>query len=199
MELLVDGEPVELGPTKQRAVLAMLALEANQVVSADRLMDGLWEERLPASAAKMVQHYIWQLRRALRNGADAEIATRGRGYELRIDDARVDARRFRTLLTAAAGGEQNGELATALELWRGQPLEDVAGEPFAAVEIRRLEALRLDALERAAERELAEGRPREALARVDELLAADRLRERAHALGMLALYRAGRQSEALAA
>ena len=199
VELIVGGEPVTLGGTKQRAVLAMLALAANQSVSADRLMDGLWEDRLPASAPKMVQHYIWQLRKALPASADAEIVTRGRSYELRIDEDEIDVRRFRRLLATANAGSANGERRAALELWHGDPLADVADEPFAAAEIRELETLRLDALEQLAEDDLVEGRVREALDRIDQLVSSDPLRERAHALRMLALYRAGRQSEALGA
>ena len=199
VELVVGGEPVRLGGTKQRAVLAMLALEPNQSVSADRLMDGLWEDRLPPSAPKMVQHYIWQLRSALPKSAGAEIITRGRGYELRIDEDGIDARRFRRLLATAGVGSANGELRGALELWRGDPLADVASEPFAAAAIRELEALRLDALEQLAEDDVVEGRVREALRRIDELVSSDPLREHAYALRMRALYRAGRQSEALGA
>lgn len=197
VELRVGGEPVRLGGAKQRAVLAMLALAPNQSVSADRLMEGLWQDRLPTSAPKMVQHYIWQLRKALPESADAEIVTRGRSYELRIDEDGIDVRRFRRLLASATGGSANGERGEALELWRGEPLADLADEPFAAAEIRELEALRLEALEQLAEDDLVEGRMREALERIDQLVSSDPLRERAHALRMLALYRAGRQSEAL--
>ena len=197
VELMVGGKPVGLGGTKQRAVLAMLALAPNQAVSADRLTDGLWQGALPTSAPKMVQHYIWQLRKALPESADAQIVTRGRSYELRIDEDGIDVRRLRRLLATASGASTNGELHAALELWRGDPLADVADEPFAAAEIRELQALRLDALEQLVQDELAAGRVREALDGIDELVSGDPLRERTHALRMLALYRAGRQSEAL--
>src|SRR4051812_50214558 len=106
----------------------MLALQVNQAVSADRLSEGLWGERAPPSAAKMVQLYVSQLRKLLR-GSAAEILTRGRGYELRLAVDRVDAARFERLLAAAvhADGAPNGEARAALALWRGRPPADVGG------------------------------------------------------------------------
>src|SRR4051795_6860821 len=124
IELRLDDRPIALGPGKQRAVLAMLALEVGRTVSADRLADGLWGERAPPSAAKMVQLYVSQLRRLL-DGNGAEIVTRGGGYELRLGDGEVDAVRFERLIEHARARE-------ALSLWRSDPLSDVAGEPFAA-------------------------------------------------------------------
>lgn len=94
LEASIDDRPVALGGAKQRAILAMLGLEANRAVSADRLIEGLWGEEPPQSAAKMVQNYVWRLRRALADGGGAEILTRGRGYELRIDAELVDVVRF---------------------------------------------------------------------------------------------------------
>src|SRR6478735_4372186 len=90
LEATVDDRPVALGGIKQRAVLAMLGLEANRPVTADRLIEGLWGEQPPASAAKMVQNYVWRLRGALPEGGGAEIVTRGRAYELKIDRELVD-------------------------------------------------------------------------------------------------------------
>src|SRR4051812_5571403 len=178
----------------------MLALQVNQTVSADRLSEGLWGERAPPSAAKMVQLYVSQLRKLLR-GSAAEILTRGRGYELRLAGDRVDAARFERLVASAvhADGAPNGEARAALALWRGSPLADVADEPFASVEIRRLEALRLQASEVAIDADLGARRHREVLGELRSLIADEPLRERPRAQQMLALYRSGRQAEALEA
>src|SRR4051794_22142135 len=118
VEARLDGRPVALGARKQRALLAMLALEAGRTVSTDRLAEGLWGDALPSSAPKMVQHYVSQLRRL---GAD--IATRGRGYQLTLDGD-VDRELAERLLS-------DGRPRDALALWRGAPLADVADEPFA--------------------------------------------------------------------
>jgi WD40 repeat protein/DNA-binding SARP family transcriptional activator len=205
VDLLIDGRAVPLGGSKQRAVLAMLALRANRTVSADELIDGLWGEDPPASAAKNVQLYVSRLRKALgANGAGARIATRGRGYELELPDDAVDAARFERLVERARneaerGVAVDGAAHRALALWRGPPLADVADEPFAAPEIRRLEELHLRAVELEIEAELATGRHAEALGRLEALIAEHPLHERFHAQRMLALYRAGRQSEAIEA
>src|SRR3954454_13223501 len=191
LEVRLDGRPVPLGAPKQRAVLAMLALEVSRTVSADRLAEGLWGERPPPSAAKMVQLYVSQLRR-LTAGNGAEIVTRGRGYELRLTEGEVDAVCFERLLLQARPRE-------ALALWRGEPLSDVVDAPFAAAEGRRLEDLRVRPAEMAIDADLAAGREREVLAELEALLEAQPLREGLHAQRMLALYRSGRQAEALAA
>src|ERR1051325_6260425 len=101
IEASADGRSLNLGGAKQRAVLAMLCLDANHVVSADRLVDGLWGERPASSATKMVQTYVWPLRGILAEGSGAEIVTRGRGYELHVDEDAVDVRRFERLMTEA--------------------------------------------------------------------------------------------------
>ena len=200
VEVRHDGGDVALGAAKQRAVLAMLALRANEPVSTDRLMEGLWGETPPASAAKMVQLYVSQLRKLLDRG-DAEIVTRGRGYELRLPADHVDALRFERLVAVAVGeGEAaNGAARLALSLWRGSPLDDLADEPFAAAEIRRLEELWLRAREIAVDDALAAGHHQQLAGELDELVAQHPLRERLHAQRMLALYRCGRQAEALSA
>ena len=199
LEASVDEEPVALGGAKQRAVLAMLALDANRTVTADRLSEGLWGEEPPPSAAKMVQNYVWRLRRTLNGGA--EIVTHGRAYELRIDAEHVDVCRLERLVSEAgreAGVGDRGDAArAALALFRGEPLADVADEPFAGAEIRRLEDLRLTAAELAIEADLAAGRHQHVVAEIDALLAENPLRERLHGQRMLALYRCGRQAEAL--
>src|SRR3954449_9748061 len=114
IEASVDGVPVRLGAAKQRAVLAMLALRANATVSADELMEGLWGEHPPATAPKMVQQYVSQLRRLLGdgNGGPPAIGTRGRSYELRTEPDDVDALRFTRLV-------ERGAARQALALWRG--------------------------------------------------------------------------------
>ncbi len=194
VEATVGGRRVPLGAVKQRAVLAMLALHANSTVSADELMEGLWGEHPPSTAPKMRQQYISQLRRLLGggNGRAAEIVTHGRGYELRLGPEEIDLGRFQRLVSEGAARE-------ALSLWRGPPLADVADEPFAAGEIRRLDELRLAALEQAIDAELAEGRHREVVGELEALVAAHPLSERVHGQLMLALYRSGRQAEALEA
>ncbi|MDA0166058.1 winged helix-turn-helix domain-containing protein [Solirubrobacter ginsenosidimutans] len=199
LEANVDDRLLELGGSKQRAVLAMLGLEANQLVSADRLIEGLWGEEPPASAAKMVQTYVWRLRRVIAADAGAEIVTRGRAYELRIDRELIDALRFERLVGEATRGASGDAARQALALYRGEPLADIASEPFAAAEIRRLEELRVTAAELAVDADLAAGRHQEVLGEIDALLAESPLRERLHAQRMLALYRCGRQADALEA
>ena len=192
LEVRLEDGPVELGPRKQRAVLAMLALEAGRTVSADRLAEGLWGEAPPSSAPKMVQLYVSHLRRVLDGdgGADRDARPRLRAAARRTES--VDAVRFERLLDESRPRE-------ALALWRGEPLADLADEPFAAAEIRRLEELRLRATELAIDADLAAGRHAEVIGELDALVAEHPLRERLHAQRMLALYRSGRQAEALEA
>ena len=193
MEASIDGHTLRLGAPKPRAVLAILALHPGEIVSTERLIGGLWGEQPPATATKMVQLYVSQLRKALTESGDgAAIVTRGHGYELQVAPQDVDAGHFEALLA-------QGEPREALALWRGPPLDDVAGEPFAAAEIRRLEELRVAALEQAFDADLAAGRHREVLPELEALVAQEPLRERLHAQRMLALYRSGRQAGALAA
>src|SRR4051812_38580955 len=170
VEATLDGRPIPLGATKQRAVLAMLALHPNATVSVDRLVDGLWGEDPPATAPKMVQLYVSQLRRLLA-GADAEIVTHGRGYELGVGTEAVDVVRFERLVEEASRSvEAPNDLAhEALALWHGSALADVAEEPFAAAEIRRLGELWLRASELAVEGDLADGRHQEVLPQLERL------------------------------
>jgi WD40 repeat protein/DNA-binding SARP family transcriptional activator len=201
VEASVDDQPVTLGGAKQRAVLAMLGLEANRPVTADRLAEGLWGEHPPQSAGKMVQNYVWRLRQTFADDGGAEIVTRGSGYELRIDRELVDVCRLERLVSEAAraaeNGRANGAAREALALFRGDPLADVADEPFASAEIRRIEELRLTAAELAIDADLAAGRHQEVVGEIDALLSGNPLRERLHGQRMLALYRCGRQAEAL--
>jgi peptide/nickel transport system substrate-binding protein len=191
LELRLGDGPVELGPRKQRAVLAMLALRAGRTVSVDTLIGGLWGEAPPASAAKMVQLYVSHLRPLLA-GSGARIVTLGHGYQLQLANGEVDTLRFERLLGDSRARE-------ALALWHGDALEDVAEEPFAAAEIRRLDELRLRAAETAIDADLEAGRHADVIAELELLVAEEPLREHLHAQRMLALYRSGRQSDALAA
>jgi YVTN family beta-propeller protein len=189
---------ISVGAAKQRALLAILALHANTSVSADRLIEGLWGERAPPTAAKTMQVYMSRLRKAL-EGGDAAIVTRGRGYELRLDPDAVDAVRFEREVGEAIRTGRPGRAREALVLWRGSPLQDVADEPFAAAQIRRLEELRLRARELAIDGSLRAGEHLAALGEIEQLIADEPLSERPRAQQMLALYRAGRQADALAA
>jgi DNA-binding SARP family transcriptional activator/ABC-type transport system substrate-binding protein len=189
VEARLGDRTVVLGARKQRALLAMLGLEANRTVSADRLAEGLWGEEPPSSAPKMVQLYVSQLRRLL-DGNGATIVTHGRDYELRIPAEAIDVARFKRLVDESRPRE-------ALALWRGKALADVADEPFAAGEIRQLDEQRVHAHELAIEADLEAGRHADVIGELEALVAEHPLRERLHAQRMLALYRSGRQSEAL--
>src|SRR3954447_13171103 len=200
IEVSLDGRAVRLGGAKQRALLAMLALRPNAPVSVDRLVEGLWGDQPPASASKSIQIYVSQLRKLI-NGDGAEIVTRGRGYELRVGADAVDSVRFERLVEEAGRG--NGASDTiareALALWRAPPLDDLADEPFAGPEIRRLEELWLRARELAIDGALAAGEHERVLAELGALVDEQPLREHLHAQRMLALYRSGRQADALEA
>src|SRR5918995_1775092 len=202
VDAIVDGRSLPVKGGKQRAILAMLALRANRAVAAGELIDGLWGDRPPASAAKNVQYYVSQLRKALASDdSGATIVTRGRGYELQLPDDAVDAARFERLVERARAeaerGIVDGSARGALELWRGGPPAHVAEEPFAGAEIRRLEELHLRALELGIDAELAAGRHDDVIGRLEALIGEHPAHERFHAQRMLALYRAGRQSEAV--
>src|SRR5918995_865792 len=201
LEASSRGQPLELGAGKQRALLVLLLLRAGEVVSTDRLIDALWGERPPPSALNSVHIYVSQLRKALGNG---RLETHGRGYLLALEPEQLDLGRFerllgdgRELLTAGEADLAAEALRAALGLWRGPPLSDVAFEPFAQGEIARLEELRLAALEERIEADLALGRDAELVPELEGLIREHPLRERLRAQLMLALYRSGRQSEAL--
>jgi DNA-binding SARP family transcriptional activator len=199
VEAVDDNRPLALGGVKQRALLALLLLHANQMVSRDRLIDELWGESPPATAGKIVQVYVSRLRKQL---GHARLLTRAPGYLLRVDPEELDLARFERLVTearqedAAAAG---AKLRAALELWRGPPLADLAYERFAQAETVRLEELRWAALELRIDADLASGRASELVGELESLITAHPLRERLRAQLMLALYRCSRQAEALEA
>jgi len=205
LEVVSDGTAVELGPPKQRAVLAILLLHAGEIVPTDRLIEQVWGEHAPRTAAHSIQIYVSELRRVLEPVADGPaIETRPPGYVLRAEPGCVDARRFERLVAEGARELKAGDttdavttLEEALRLWRGSPLSDFAYEEFAQPEIHRLEALRLHAIEELAVAELELGREEEALTVIEAAIAEDPLRERTRELQMLALYRTGRHAEAL--
>ena len=197
IEATLDGRPICWAPRRQRAVLAMLALQVNRTVSVDRLVEGLWGTEPPDSAPKMVQLYVSNLRKALAGDA-AEIRTHGRGYEL-DSLPRLWTRSASKVSSTPRRGRGDGAAREALVLWRGDALSDLADEPFAAAEIRRLEELWMRATELAIDQDLAAGRHAELIGELEALVEAHPLQERLHIQRMVALYRSGRQAEALEA
>ncbi|MGH9164135.1 MAG: BTAD domain-containing putative transcriptional regulator [Acidimicrobiales bacterium] len=207
-----DGpRSIEPRRAKPRAVLAVLLLHANQVVSTDRLIEALWGDSPPPSAANTLQGYVSHLRHLLApsrglQDEDPVIDTRAPGYVLIVDPMCIDARRFEDLVAqgrlALAGSDARRAAATlgeALALWQGPALADFAYQRFATVEAARLEDLRLGALEDQAEAELALGQHTRLVGRLQALVEEHPLRERLWGLLMVALYRCGRQGESLRA
>jgi YVTN family beta-propeller protein len=202
LEVSDDGREISIRGRKLQSLLAVLLLHAGEVVSRDRLIDDLWGDEPPSTARKTLQVHVSRLRREV---GDA-IVSRGGGYSIRVEPGELDLERFERLVAdgrqALAKGdrEQASELfGEALGLWRGPALPELEGEPFAQAEIGRLEDARLDAIETHIENELALGRHAEAIHELEPLVARHPYRERLHELFMLALYRAGRQADALAA
>ncbi|HEU0086570.1 MAG TPA: BTAD domain-containing putative transcriptional regulator, partial [Pseudonocardiaceae bacterium] len=199
LEVTENGRTLHLGAAKQRTLLGVLLLHLNRVVSATRLVDELWGESPPASASKAIQGYVLGLRKVL-GGA---IVTKARGYLLQAEPDRLDLVRFERL--AAEGQaclrddpEQAAErFGAALRLWRGDPLEGLVFGSLARHEVERLSEQRLAVLEQRIEADLALGRHVELVGRLQELVAEHPYRERVRAHLMLALYRSGRQAEAL--
>ncbi len=201
LEIVERDRPVSVGAPKVRALLAVLLLHRGEVVSTDRLIDALWGERAPATAAKTVQVYVSNLRKALGDGL---LVTRGHGYLLRVASGQVDLDRFDALSADGrralhAGDPQvaRDRLRDALALWRGPPLEDFAYEPFAQSDIARLEEARLEALEDRIDADLAAGEQAGLVGELEALVAEHPVRERLQGQLMLALYRSGRQADAL--
>jgi DNA-binding SARP family transcriptional activator/tetratricopeptide (TPR) repeat protein len=187
LEVLENGRTVDLGGAKQRALLAILLLHANEVVSTDRLIDALWEDEPPETGRKALQVYVSQLRKAL---GKERLQTRAPGYLLRVEEEEFDLRRFPGLVAS-------GRLGEALALWRGPALQEFTYQRFAQSEIGRLEELRLACLEDRIEADLAAGRHGALVGELEVLVSEHPLRERLRGQLMLALYRSGRQAEAL--
>jgi DNA-binding SARP family transcriptional activator len=202
LEVRSGGRRIEVARARPRALLATLLLSAGELVSTERLIDGIWGESAPASADQLVRVYVSQLRKLF--GEEATIATRVPGYVLERGDGAIDARRFEELLAQARRARDDRRLPEAvaaydqaLGLWRGGLLADTPLEGEASVRAARLEALRLSALDERADALLELGRHLELIPELEQRVAAEPARERVHAQLMLALYRAGRQADAL--
>src|SRR5215210_2901616 len=202
LDVVHGGRQVPLGGTKQRAVLAILLLHRREVVSVDRLVDELWGESPPDTATKTVQVYVSRLRKVLGQGV---LLTRAGGYLVEIDPDQLDGGRFERLAgeggDALASGDARGArdlLRQALDLWHGPPLADFAYEPCAQSEIARLEELRLAALEDRIEAEVQLGEHATLVPELERLVREHPARERLRQQLILALYRSGRQTDALA-
>lgn len=195
-----NGHELPLGRGRERALLALLVLHANEVVSLDRIVDSLWGEDAPPTAGKIVRNQISQLRRLV----DGQLATAGHGYRLDVPPGSVDVERFEALVAHGRRELHEGRpaaaadlLAAALSLWRGPPLEEFAYEQFALGDIARLEELRAAAIEDRIDAQLALGQHAEAIPELEQMVDRYPLRERLRQQLMLALYRSGRQAEAL--
>jgi DNA-binding SARP family transcriptional activator len=208
LEVTDHGREPAIAAGKQRALLAILLLHANEVVSSDRLIEELWGERPPGNAAKSLQVHVSRLRHALErddgDGADSVVVTRGGGYLIRIGPDELDLERFERMVEEGSRALADGAperalelLREALALWRGPPLAEFAYEPFAQQEIARLEELHLSALELRIEAALALAEHARLIGELETLVKRHPFRERLRAQLMLALYRSGRQAEAL--
>ena len=201
VEVSADGRVIEIGGPRLRRLLAILLLHANEPVPRAILVHDLWGDRPPAGAQGSLEVYISRLRKAL---GSPVLLTRPGAYCLQVDDGELDAHRFEQLvgqgrseLAADKPEPAAASLRAALQLWRGPALGDLGGESFAQVEAGRLEELRLGATEDRIEADLALGRHAEVVGELEALVAVHPLRERLHGQLMLALYRGGRQAEAL--
>jgi DNA-binding SARP family transcriptional activator len=204
LEVLEDGSPLPLGRLKERTVLAVLLLHANEFVSRERLIDELWGVAPPATARKAVNVYISKLRKVLARNGDDPIATADGGYRLVVGPALLDADRMRSLVAEGRGAMDRGEseaaaglLQEALAFWRGPTLAGLAFESFGRDEVAELDELRLTALMDRIDCDLAQGRHEHVLGELQVLVREHPLRERLRAQQMLALYRADRQADAL--
>ncbi len=206
LEIVRAGEAVLIGSGRQRALLAALLAQSNAVVSSDRLIDILWGDSPPPSAAETLQAHVSRLRKLLSLGETLEglILTRPPGYMLQVASAQVDALLFERLLkesreAAGTPAERADLLERGLTLWRGQAFAEFADQEFARAEAVRLEELRLSATEDLAEVRLLQGRHRELIGTLEALVAQHPLRARPRLQLALALYRSGRHAEALQA
>jgi DNA-binding SARP family transcriptional activator len=199
LEVLDGDAPVPLAGRNQRALLTLLLLRANEAVSAERLVDQLWGENPPRTATTSLQNAVSQLRKLLGPGL---LHTRPTGYLLQVDADQLDLVRFEELVRNARDAEPAERarmLREALALWRGAPLADMELETFAQSEIHRLEDLRLGALEDRIAADLEAGADAQLVAEIESLIRLNPLREHLRSHLMLALYRSGRQAEALSA
>ena len=197
LEVVDSGSALPLGGRNQRTLLALLLLHAGEVVSSDRMIDALWGEEAPRTAQTSIQNSISRLRKLL---GSERLVTRSPGYELRLQDDLLDARRARELVGEARAAEPPERVRLmneAEQLWRGPPLADFAYAGFAQAAIAQLEELRLGIVEERIDAELELGRDTELLGELEGLVADHPLRERLRGQLMLALYRAGRQADAL--
>jgi WD40 repeat protein/DNA-binding SARP family transcriptional activator/energy-coupling factor transporter ATP-binding protein EcfA2 len=208
IEAADDGAAIRLGGPKQRAVLTILLLQANRVVPVEQIADDLYGDAVPPTAVAQVRDHVSQLRKLFGqrqgDGADPMLETHAPGYLLRVGPDQLDAFRFEAMTEQAQGALGRGDvdaaaalLREALALWRGPPLAEFVYEPFAQAAIARLEELRLGAVERRIEADLLRGMDGQLVAELDELVREHPLREQLRAHLMLALYRSGRQAEAL--
>jgi DNA-binding SARP family transcriptional activator len=189
LEVIEDGQALDLGGQKQRALLAVLLLHRGEVVSVERLIEALWEDDPPETAAKALQVYVSQLRKLL---GKERLQTKTPGYVLRLDSDELDLARLQAL-------RAEGRSREALQTWRGPPLGEFAYQRFAQPEIGRLQELQLACREEQIDAELAAGRHAEVVGELEVLVSENPLRERLRGQLMLALYRSGRQAEALEA
>jgi DNA-binding SARP family transcriptional activator/ABC-type transport system substrate-binding protein/outer membrane protein assembly factor BamB len=206
LEVSDHGRALELGGQKRRALLALLLLHANEVVSSDRLIEELWGEEPPQAAATALHGHVSRLRKLLGGdgGSEQLLVTRPPGYMLRVEPEQVDLHRFERLRGEARAARVKGDLAgaskalqAALSLWSGPPLGGLAYERFAQTEVNRLEELRLATIEERIEVDLALGRHGDLISELEHLVSEHRFREGLRGQLMLALYRSGRQAEAL--
>ena len=201
-----DDAVIPVPAAKQRVVLAALTMQPNRVVSFDELTDAVWGDKAPPAARATLRNYVKRLRQGLGPEMASRIKTHDPGYRIELDEAELDLAQFTRLCAAGAAAVQSGLwerggtfLGEALDLWRGAPLSDVPSDALRRSEVPRLEQLRLQAMEWRLEAQLHLGRHAEAVPQLQALITQFPLRERLHAYLMLALYRCGRQADALAA
>jgi predicted ATPase/DNA-binding SARP family transcriptional activator len=206
LEVLKGGRQLALGSPQQRAVLAILLVNRGRTVSVDELIDELWPERQPSSAAHAVEVYVSRLRKVLHADGATRLETTGHGYALRVEPDEIDAEQFERLFergrNARSGGRSEAAAAVlrrALALWRGEPFAELPCGPGLRAAAARMEELRLSALEERIEADLARGRHASVIPELEALVAAEPLRERLRGQLMVALYRDDRQADALAA
>ncbi|MBB4966322.1 BTAD domain-containing putative transcriptional regulator [Saccharothrix violaceirubra] len=206
MEVLIDGKPTPLGGAKQRATLAFLLMNPNRVVATSKLLKALWTDDMPKSARKILQNAVWGLRSLLttdREGSAAALVTQPPGYLLQLDPEKIDMHVFLRLAKqgrAALATDPEAAsrlLREALTLWQGPPLADLVETGVSWPELTSLQNTRLDAMEDYFEAELARGRHQAAIDELELMVESEPLRERSCGQLMLALYRSGRQADAL--